>query len=84
MRKCIFFRLAPIKIAKMAEAQLTDEDQIRFVRNMQIEQEKMKLNSAQGKRLVPIFLDILNDVKDLEYVLISALFRFKYLGYFLF
>ena len=60
----------------MAVAQLTEVDQIRFIRSMQIEQEKMKLNSAQGKRLVPLFLDILNDAKDLEYVLFLALFRF--------
>ena len=58
----------------MAVAQLTEVDQIRFIRSMQIEQEKMKLNSAQGKRLVPLFLDILNDAKDLEYVLFLALF----------
>ena len=61
----------------MALAQLADEDQIRFIRSTQIEQEKLKLNSAQGKRLVPLFLDILNDAKDLEYVFILSLFRFQ-------
>ena len=53
----------------MALALLTEEEQIKFVRAAQIEQEKLKLKSDQGKRLVPIFLDILNDAKDLEYVL---------------
>ena len=72
------FQISSSKFVKMAVAQLADEDQIRFIRSMQIEQEKMKLNSAQGKRLVPLFLDILNDAKDLEYVLFLALFRFKF------
>ena len=53
----------------MALALLTEEEQTKFVRAAQIEQEKLKLKSDQGKRLVPIFLDILNDAKDLEYVL---------------
>ena len=51
----------------MALALLTEEEQIKFVRGAQIEQEKLKLKTDQGKRLVPIFLDILNDAKDLEY-----------------
>jgi len=53
----------------MALALMTEEEQIKIVRAAQIEQEKLKLKSDQGKRLVPIFLDILNDAKDLEYVL---------------
>ena len=60
----------------MALALLADEEQIKFIRSTQIEQEKLKLKTDQGKRLVPIFLDILNDAKDLEYVLFLALFRF--------
>ena len=51
----------------MALALLADEEQIKFIRSTQIEQEKLKLKTDQGKRLVPIFLDILNDAKDLEY-----------------
>ena len=47
---------------------MANEEQIRFVRLTQIEQERMKLTTAQGKRMVPIFLDLLNDVGDLEYV----------------
>ena len=54
----------------MALAQLANEEQIRFIRSTQIEQEKVKLHTAQGKRIVPVFLDLLNDVNDLEYVLI--------------
>ena len=52
----------------MALARLANEEQIKFIRNTQIEQERIKLNTAQGKRIVPIFLDLLNDVNDLEYV----------------
>ena len=58
----------------MALARLANEEQIRFIRNTQIEQERIKLNTAQGKRIVPIFLDLLNDVNDLEYVFIRASF----------
>ena len=57
---------------KMALARMANEEQIRFVRLTQIEQERIKLTTAQGKRMVPIFLDLLNDVGDLEYV--SSLF----------
>ena len=53
----------------MALARLANEEQIKFIRSTQIEQERGKLNTAQGKRIVPIFLDLLNDVNDLEYVL---------------
>ena len=56
----------------MALARMANEEQIRFVRLTQIEQERIKLTTAQGKRMVPIFLDLLNDVGDLEYV--SSLF----------
>ena len=52
----------------MALARMANEEQIKFVRSTQIEQERIKMNTAQGKRLVPIFLDLLNDVNDLEYV----------------
>ena len=53
----------------MALARLANEEQIKFIRSTQIEQERVKLHTAQGKRIVPIFLDLLNDVNDLEYVL---------------
>ena len=70
-----FGNLAKIKIAKkMALAQLANEEQIRFIRSTQIEQERAKLHTAQGKRIVPVFLDLLNDTNDLEYVLISSFF----------
>ena len=52
----------------MALARMANEEQIRFVRSTQIEQERLKMTTAQGKRLVPIFLDLLNDVGDLECV----------------
>ena len=61
----------------MASALLAEEEQIKFIRNTQIAQEKLKLNTDQGKRLVPIFLDILNDAKDLEY----DLFYNSFLGF---
>ena len=68
----------------MALALLADEEQIKFIRSTQIEQEKLRLKTAQGKRLVPIFLDILNDAEDLEYDLYLAFFRFFNLNFFLF
>ena len=58
----------------MALAQLANEEQIRFIRSTQIEQERVKLHTAQGKRVVPIFLDLLNDANDLEYVFIQFIF----------
>ena len=57
----------------MALARMANEEQIKWVRSTQIEQERLKMNTAQGKRLVPIFLDLLNDVNDLEYVLSQIL-----------
>ena len=62
----------------MALARLANEEQIKFIRSTQIEQERGKLNTAQGKRIVPIFLDLLNDVNDLEYVSNRSSF---YLGF---
>ena len=55
----------------MALAQLANEEQVRFIRSTQIEQERVKLHTAQGKRIVPVFLDLLNDNNDLEYDLIT-------------
>ena len=72
---CLFQIQLPL-IAKMALALLTEEEQIKFIRGAQIEQEKLKLKTDQGKRLVPIFLDILNDAKDLEYDLYCEYFQF--------
>ena len=63
----------------MALARLANEEQIKFIRSTQIEQERVKLHTAQGKRIVPIFLDLLNDVNDLEYV--SNQTFFFYLGF---
>ena len=60
----------------MALAQMADGEQIRFIRSTQIEQERVKLKTAQGKRIVPIFLDILNDATDLEYV--SFIFQLSF------
>ena len=53
----------------MALAQMANEEQVQFIRSTQIEQERVKLKTAQGKRVVPVFLDILNDAIDLECVL---------------
>ena len=60
----------------MALARMANEEQIKWVRSTQIEQERIKLTSAQGKRLVPIFLDLLNDANDLEYVFSVKFFVF--------
>ena len=77
MQKLFCFRLAPFNPIEMALARLADENKIKFLRESKLEQEKLKLNSVQGKRLVPLFLDILNDTEDLEYVFIFTFFRFK-------
>ena len=60
----------------MALARMANEEQIKWVRSTQIEQERIKLTSAQGKRMVPIFLDLLNDANDLEYVFSVKFFVF--------
>ena len=61
----------------MALARLADENKIKFLRETKLEQEKLNLSSAQGKRLVPLLLDIFNDTEDLEYVFIFSFFRFQ-------
>ena len=68
----------------MALARLANEEQIRFIRSTQIEQERVKLHTAQGKRIVPIFLDLLNDVNDLEYVSNRTSFYLGFLNLFYF
>ena len=69
----------------MALARLADENKIKFLRETKLEQEKLNLSSAQGKRLVPLLLDIFNDTEDLEYVFIFSFFRFqKFQGKFYF
>ena len=41
-------------------------DQVRFIREAQIETEKNKLHTAQGKRIIPVFMSIQNDLNDIE------------------
>ena len=61
----------------MALARLADENKIKFLRETKLEQEKLNLSSAQGKRLVPLLLDIFNDTEDLEYVFFLSFLGFK-------
>ena len=57
-------------------AQMANEEQLRFIRDTQIEQERAKLHTAQGKRIVPVFLGVLNDLNDLEYVILHFILVF--------
>ena len=45
---------------------MEEADKVRYIRDGLIEQERLKLNTAQGKRVIPVLLrlqDFLNDIE---------------------
>ena len=52
---------------------MEETEKVKFIRAGLIEQERLKLKTAQGKRVIPVFLDILDNLNDIEYV-----FSFRY------
>ena len=55
---------------------MEETEKVKFIRAGLIEQERLKLKTAQGKRVIPVFLDILDNLNDIEYVF---LFRYSFL-----
>ena len=52
---------------------MEETEKVKFIRAGRIDQERLKLKTAQGKRVIPVFLDILDNLNDIEYV-----FSFRY------
>ena len=40
-------------------------EQIKFIREAQIEAERNKLHTAQGKRIIPVLVNVENDLNDM-------------------
>ena len=60
---------------------MEEVDKVRFIREGLIEQERLKLNTAQGKRIIPVLLRLQNSLNDIEYVFF---FRFSFFRNFFF
>ena len=45
---------------------MEEADKVRFIREGMIEQERLKLHTAQGKRVVPVLLRLQNSLNDIE------------------
>ena len=63
---------------------MEETEKVKFIRAGLIEQERLKLKTAQGKRVIPVFLDILDNLNDIEYVFLSGtafFFRFSKIFY---
>ena len=56
---------------------MEETEKVKFIRAGLIEQERLKLRTAQGKRVIPVLLDILDNLNDIEYV---SFFRFSFSG----
>ena len=64
---------------------MEETEKVKFIRAGLIEQERLKLKTAQGKRVIPVFLDILDNLNDIEYVFLSGTaFFFRFFKYFIF
>ena len=64
---------------------MEETEKVKFIRAGLIEQERLKLKTAQGKRVIPVFLDILDNLNDIEYVFLSGTaFFFRFLILYLF
>ena len=45
---------------------MEEADKVRFIREGLIEQERLKLKTAQGKRVIPVFLRLQDYLNDIE------------------
>ena len=59
-----YFQKLAKEIAKKIE--MEEADKVRFIREGLIEQERLKLNTAQGKRVIPVLLRLQNFLNDIE------------------
>ena len=61
MRRCELFDRIAVIADRMEEA-----DKVHYIREGLIEQERLKLHTAQGKRVVPVLLRLQNSLNDIE------------------
>ena len=45
---------------------MDEADKVRYIREGLIEQERLKLHTAQGKRVIPVFLSIQDNLNDIK------------------
>ena len=45
---------------------MDEADKVRFIREGLIEQERLKLHTAQGKRVIPVLLRLQDNLNDIE------------------
>ena len=45
---------------------MDEAEKVRFIRASLIEQERIKLHTAQEKRVIPVLLDIHDNLNDIE------------------
>ena len=45
---------------------MEEADKVHYIREGLIEQERLKLHTAQGKRVVPVLLRLQNSLNDIE------------------
>ena len=56
---------------------MEETEKVKFIRAGLIEQERIKLKTAQGKRVIPVLLDVLDNLNDIEYVSFSGAVSFQ-------
>ena len=61
-----FQKLSYIERQLTFEMEMEEADKVRFIREGLIEQERLKLNTAQGKRIIPVLLRLQNSLNDVE------------------
>ena len=61
-----FQNLSYIERRLTFEMEMEEADKVRYIREGLIEQERLKLNTAQGKRIIPVLLRLQNSLNDVE------------------
>ena len=56
---------------------MEEAEKVRYIREGMIEQERLKLNTAQGKRIIPVLLRLQNSLNDVKYVFLFQGFFFR-------
>ena len=56
---------------------MEEAEKVKFIRAALIEQERLKLKTVQGKRVIPVLLDVLDNLNDIEYVSFSGTDSFQ-------
>ena len=61
-----FQKLSYIERQLTFEMEMEEAEKVRYIREGLIEQERLKLNTAQGKRIIPVLLRLQNSLNDVE------------------